>query len=122
VSYIPSNLSTELFYWQDVNGLVDQNIVLTAQAVSLLQVYDVDECTAPTSGDWVITESCTMQSDLVFLENITIENNAVVTIQAPANLRMNLNDKHILVKNGAGILVKNGAGIRQIINSFPPDF
>jgi hypothetical protein len=72
-----------------------------------------DTCLPPASGTWEITESCIFKGRANVSEDIWLSNNSVLTIDANAKLRVDLNNQKIIVKQGSGILIKEGGKLYQ---------
>lgn len=88
-------------------------------------------CTPPTSGDWVITQNCTLEDlthtgnliiqqdtlltgTLDILEgNVTLENNAVFTVAPNASLVIDLYNYFLKVLSGSGLLIQSGGKVAQ---------
>ncbi|MBT4936675.1 hypothetical protein HON22_02045 [Candidatus Peregrinibacteria bacterium] len=70
-------------------------------------------CSIPSSGDFVVSNSCSIGRDTKIPANIIVKSPAVLTIESPYILEVDLKNFSLLVKDGAGVLIKQGAALRQ---------
>jgi len=130
---------TEIFSWTDGSGdddtwhqeTVDLNpyksdrfkvrfVAKTSSSFEELEIDDVviresssgDNCMPPASGDWEITQDCTMAATAVAPAGVIIRAPAVLTIPAGVVLDVNFTGHGILIKDGAGMLMMNRSGIK----------
>lgn len=68
-------------------------------------------CTPPQSGDWTITDSCTMTASAIAPANILVQNNSVLTVSDGITLDVDLQNHHIIVKHGSSIIIRHGGTI-----------
>jgi len=69
------------------------------------------DCVVPTNVDWIIEQSCSLASSVVFTKNVIIQNGAVLTILDGVTLDINFTTKHLLIHSGGGVLIKSGGKI-----------
>ncbi|MCE2507457.1 MAG: S8 family serine peptidase [Nitrosopumilaceae archaeon] len=70
-----------------------------------------DTCATSQSGDWIITQSCTMSTSAVAPANILVQDNSVLTIPDGVTLDVDLQNYSIMVKNGSSIIIRDGGTI-----------
>ncbi len=70
-----------------------------------------DTCATPQSGDWIITQSCTMSTSAVAPANILVQDNSVLTIPDGVTLDVDLQNYSIMVKDGSNIIIRDGGTI-----------
>ncbi len=69
------------------------------------------DCMPLSSGDWVISTSCTLASSATPPANVIVQNNAVLTIPSGVNLNLDFTRYHLLVYSGSGVLIQPGGKI-----------
>jgi hypothetical protein len=74
---------------------------------------DVATCTPPAGQNWVISESCTLTSDVTADMNITVQDNSVLTIPDGVTLFFDSSTFSITIISGSGILVQQGGSIQS---------
>ena len=80
-----------------------------------IQVFSQSaNCVVPISGDWFITQSCTLSSNDVAPGNVIIQSGAVLTIPNGVSLHIDFGAKHLLVRSGGGVLIKPGGKIFDV--------
>ena len=65
----------------------------------------------PDSGDWIISSSCKVDSDITAQGNITVTNNVLVTITSGNTLTIG-SGNNITIENGSGVLIKSGGTLQ----------
>ena len=65
-------------------------------------------CGPPVSGNWIISSDCTMTSSDVAPGNVTVQNNAVLTIPSGITLNIDFANFDLIIKSGGSVLVKSG--------------
>lgn len=68
-------------------------------------------CNPPSSGDWVITQNCTLTSSATVPNNLIINDGYSLTLNSNVTLDMNLGYYKILVKPNSKIIINSGAKI-----------
>jgi uncharacterized repeat protein (TIGR01451 family) len=71
----------------------------------------IPKCVAPISGDWLITLSCYIDSDIIAPGNISIQNSSLVRIDPGNTLTIN-SGNNITIQSESGLLVKDGATLQ----------
>ena len=66
------------------------------------------ECAPPASGDWVITQNCTLSQDATAPVNVIINQNVTLTIAAGVTLNIDLSSYHLKVKDGGKVVIRDG--------------
>jgi len=94
-----------------LNGNTVSGGLLDAHA-AVLSVGAPNDCTSPSSGNWIVTQDCTISVDATINGgNLIVQNNSVLTIDNGSSLDVDLVNYHINVESGSGILVKAGSKI-----------
>jgi hypothetical protein len=68
-------------------------------------------CRPPASGDWIITQNCTLTSSATVANNLIITEGKSLTINSNISLDVNLGNYKILVKPDSKIVINSGAKI-----------
>jgi hypothetical protein len=68
-------------------------------------------CNPPSSGDWVITQNCTLTTSATVPNNLIINDGYSLTLNSNVTLDMNLGYYKILVKPNSKIFINSGAKI-----------
>lgn len=71
----------------------------------------INQCFAPTSGDFTIVTSCIVPVSSTPQANVIIKNNSVLTIPSGVTLSIDFIHHHLLVQQSSGILIKPGGKI-----------
>ena len=71
----------------------------------------IEACSLPTSGNWDIISSCTLQTDFHALGDVTVHSGKVLTISSGKTLNIDFAQHHLLVQSGGGVLIKAGGKI-----------
>ena len=89
----------------DCNGFVD--------VVSGNSVVDIciPPCYPPRSGDWIVTNSCTLEKTENAWGNVIVENNTVLTIPSDLILAIDFHQYHLFIEQGSGVKIQSGGGI-----------
>ncbi len=69
------------------------------------------QCNPPVSGDWIVTESCTVLDSTTAPAGVVVQNDAVLTIATGVYLDIDFRNHELLVANGSQVLVENGGKI-----------
>jgi len=69
------------------------------------------QCTPPGAGNWVITSSCDITGKTVVFGNVTVQNNATLTIKTNQYLSIDFFQFRLLVKDGSRVIIKNGGRV-----------
>ena len=68
-------------------------------------------CTSPTSGDWIITSSCTINSNTTVQGDVIVQNGSVLTIPSGVTLDIDFASFSLTVQSGSGVLIKSGGTV-----------
>jgi len=71
-----------------------------------------DLCKPPDSGDWIVSQSCTMKSSATAPANVRVQSLSVLTLPDGIVLDIDLKNFNLTVEKGSGVLIKHGATIR----------
>ena len=87
--------------------------LLYVVSVSDGKIYQITPvfCTPPSSNDWIVNTSCTLENNFNAPANVIINNGSVLTIPDGLTLNVDFSHYHLLVKNGGGVLIKDGGSI-----------
>jgi hypothetical protein len=70
-----------------------------------------DACIVPSSGDWIITSSCTLSANDSAPANVIVQNNSILTIPNGITLDMDFVNFNLAVESGSGVLIESGGVI-----------
>lgn len=66
-------------------------------------------CDIPSSGDWIVGQSCHVLTDAIAPSSVVIQNNSVVTINSQGSLT---------IPSGENITIVNGSGLRLVQGAY----
>jgi len=79
-----------------------------------IQIFDyTNPCNQPLSGDWVITNTCTLSGNKTAMGNVIVQNNSVLVISNDVTLTIN-SGNNITIESGGGLSIKNGGDLQVI--------
>ncbi len=73
-----------------------------------INITIVEGCAPPLSGDWVITQDCTLEQSGAAPAHVIVQNNAILTLLPGVLLNIDFANFHLLVKNGSKVIIKPG--------------
>jgi len=65
-------------------------------------------CLPPATGDWTVSQSCTLTASSTPPANVIVPSGVVLTIPNGLTLNVEFTHYHILVQSGGGILIQSG--------------
>ena len=68
-------------------------------------------CRPPASGDWVITQDCTLDENAIAPANVTVEEGITLTIKSNVSLDINFSNYHLRIKRNARVVIKGGGKV-----------
>ena len=68
-------------------------------------------CTPLASGDWIITSSCTINSNTTIQGNVLVRDGSVLTIPSGVVLDIDFASFNLTVQSGSGVLIKSGGTV-----------
>ncbi len=68
-------------------------------------------CTVSSSGDWIITTSCTLDSSATATRNVIVQNDSILSIPSGITLNIDFANNNLTVETGSGVLIKSGGTI-----------
>ncbi len=68
-------------------------------------------CTVSSSGDWIITTSCTLDSSATATRNVIVQNDSILSIPSGITLNIDFAAFNLTVQSGSGVLIKSGGAI-----------
>ena len=68
-------------------------------------------CAPPATGDWIISEDCTLTQDATAPANVIVEANVTLTIAQNVTLDVNFLNFHVTVKDTGKLVIKSGAKV-----------
>ena len=80
----------------------------------------ITTCAIPQTGDWIITQNCTIGTFETAPENITITAGTLLTITNTGTLEIDLNTNSLTIEESGGILIKTGGNLTQTGKLTPP--
>jgi hypothetical protein len=110
---IPQDFGSYVFdHWQDnISPSRDATVSLMSDTALVAVYRNTSLCSPPTSGDWEITSSCTLDSAATAPANVVVDTGAVLTIPSGLRLDIDFTHYHLLVRAGGGVLIKAGGAI-----------
>jgi len=74
-------------------------------------LFDGSICSPAQSGDWVISENCTLLNDATILGDVIVQNNSVLVIPNLVSLDIDFSLHNLTVESGSGVLIQAGGAI-----------
>jgi len=74
--------------------------------------FNPTSCIVPSSGPWVVSQSCILYSTFDMLDDVTITMDSLLTIEDGVTLGFDFKLFSITVESGSGILIKSGGIIK----------
>lgn len=110
---IPQDSGRYVFdHWQDnVSPSRDATVSPLSDTVLVAVYQNTSSCIPPTSGDWDVASSCTLDSSAVAPANVIVDTGVVLTIPSGLRLDIDFTHYHLLVRAGGGVLIKAGGAI-----------
>ncbi|HUU49319.1 MAG TPA: hypothetical protein VMW55_11140, partial [Nitrosopumilaceae archaeon] len=68
-------------------------------------------CVIPDSGDWILTEDCTLASSSIVPTNVTVQNNSILTIPSGVSLDIDFSQFNLTVEFGSVVLIQSGGTV-----------
>ena len=68
-------------------------------------------CALPSDGDWIITFSCTLNSNFSAPDDVIVKNNSVLTIPSGLSLDIDFVNNFLKIEFGSGVRIKAGGTI-----------
>jgi hypothetical protein len=102
-------INGQTYYWQVVAKHNTERIYSDLWRFTV--TAPLSDCVPPLTGDWTISNSCTLEEQVTAPANLIIQNGAVLTIEKNASINIDLSTHAIRVKKASGILVKKGGKI-----------
>ena len=75
---------------------------------STITVYELQPCSPPSSGNWIITSSCVLSVNDSAPGNVIVQNNSVLEIPNGVILDIDFTNFNLTIKFGSGVLIKAG--------------
>lgn len=72
----------------------------------IYRIMPADSCIVPYSGDMIITNSCTLYTNVNVPESVLVQNNSVFTISSDVTLDIDFSQHNLTVESGSGVLIK----------------
>ncbi len=100
-------IGTYSIYYDSTDEL-DNKAVQVIRTVNVVEGNIPTSCIPPVSGDWIITENCTINSSVTARENVIVQNDSVLTIPSGITLDIDYATFNLTVQSGSGVLIKSG--------------
>ena len=101
------------YYWRVRSQVEDTwNEWSKVADFSIYQTEPEDTCKPPVSGNWIVSQSCTMKTSATALENVRVQSLSVLTLPDGVTLDIDLKNYSLTVEKGSGVLIKKGATIK----------
>ncbi len=89
---------------------INSFVIGTSTSSTTAYTILVQSCVPPSSGDWILSSSCTLSSTFTAPANVIVQS-GVLTIPNGLRLNIDLVHNYLLVKSGGGVLIKAGGAI-----------
>lgn len=73
------------------------------------QLLAAPPCNSPATGNWIVNQSCDLIPSAVILGDVTVTNNATLTINNNRYLGVDFRTNEVRIRNGSRLIIKNGA-------------
>ncbi len=100
-------LGTYTIYYDSVDAS-GNNAIQVNRTVIVSDTTPSDPCVIPDSGDWIITNSCTLDANAVAPESVIVQNGSVLNIPSGITLNIDFTTFNLTVQSGGGVLIKSG--------------
>jgi endo-1,4-beta-mannosidase len=101
------------YYWRVRSKINDTWNAWSKIADFIIQILEPDDrCKPPVSGDWIISQSCTMKNSATAPANVRLQSLSVLTLPDGVTLDIDLKNFNLTVEKGSGVLIKKGATIK----------
>ena len=84
-------------------------LILNDMAIVILN--PPDPCVTPVSNDWMVTESCILNSNFNAPASVIVKNGVMLTIPNGVTLDIDFSSRNITVEFGGAVLIKAGGSI-----------
>ncbi len=92
----------------DTSGNTATQVVRT---VNVIEATIPTFCAPPSSGDWIITNSCTVNNSATAQGTVIVQNNSILIIPSGITLDIDFAAFNLTVQSGSGVLIKSGGTI-----------
>ncbi len=100
-------LGTYTIYYDSVDAS-GNNAIQVNRTVIVSDTTPSDPCVIPDSGDWIITNSCTLDANADAPESVIVQNGSVLNIPSGITLDIDFTTFNLTVQSGGGVLIKSG--------------
>ncbi len=100
-------LGTYTIYYDSVDASGNSAIQVN-RTVIVSDTTPSDPCVIPDSGDWIITNSCTLDANADAPESVIVQNGSVLNIPSGITLDIDFTTFNLTVQSGGGVLIKSG--------------
>ncbi|MGB6463327.1 MAG: hypothetical protein WA799_00175 [Nitrosotalea sp.] len=69
-------------------------------------------CLPPASGDWIVTNSCTLRNSSTSPQNIVVTQDSVLAIPNGVTLIVHFNSNKMVINYGSGVLIQQGGNVK----------
>ena len=78
---------------------------------TVVVIPSTTSCTPPTSGDWIVTSSCTINSNTTIQGDVIVQNGSLLNIPSGVTLDIDFTSFNLTVQSGSGVLIKSGGTV-----------
>ncbi len=100
-------VGTYTIYYDSVDAS-GNNAIQVNRTVIVSDTTPPDSCVIPDSGDWIITNSCTLDASADAPGSVIVQNGSVLNIPSGITLDIDLTTFNLTVQSGGGVLIKSG--------------
>ena len=97
--------------YYDSTDTAGNNATQVIRIVTVIVISPPTSCTLPASGDWIVTSSCTINSNTTIQGNVLVRDGSVVSIPSGVVLDIDFASFSLTVQSGSGVLIKSGGTI-----------
>ena len=97
--------------YYDSTDTAGNNATQAIRTVNVIVTTPPESCTPPASGDWIIRESCTINSGATIQGDVIVQNGSVLSIPSGVTLDIDFATFSLTVQSGSGVLIKSGGTI-----------
>ena len=97
--------------YYDSTDTAGNNATQVIRTVNAIIITPPTSCTSPTSGDWIITSSCTINSNTTIQGDVIVRDGSVLTIPSGVTLDIDFVSFNLTVQSGSGVLIKSGGTV-----------
>ncbi len=103
-------IGTYSIYYDSVDASGNRAIQVV-RTVNVIEATMPTLCAPPDSGDWIITDSCTVNTNATATRNVIVQNDSILSIPSGITLNIDFAAFNLTVQSGSGVLIKSGGTV-----------